>query len=33
MHGHKAFFAGVSTPNTAGSVHVVSYPFEEERKV
>jgi len=33
MHGHKAFFAGVSTANSAGSIHVVSYPFEEERKI
>ena len=33
MHGHKAFFAGVANPNLPGAIHVVPYPFSEERKV
>ena len=33
MHGHKAFFAGVANPNLPGSIHVISYPFEENRKI
>lgn len=33
MHGGKAFFAGVANPDQPGAIHVVSYPFEEDRKV
>lgn len=33
MHGHKAFFAGVANPNLPGAIHVVNYPFSEDRRI
>ena len=33
MHGHKAFFAGVSNPNIPGAIHVITYPFADERRI
>ena len=33
MHGGKAFFAGVANSDVPGAIHVVNYPFEEDRKV
>lgn len=33
MNGHKALFAGVASPNLPGAIHVVTYPFTEDRKI
>ena len=33
MHGGKAFFAGCANPDQPGAIHVVTYPFEEDKKV
>ena len=33
MHGHKAVFAGLANRELPGAIHVVTYPFSEERKI
>ena len=31
MYGSKCFFAGVANPSHPGAIHVINYPFAEER--
>ena len=33
VEGYKAFFAGVSNPNHPGAIHVLPYPFNDQRRI